>query len=396
MDKITENVAGNPAENFITEDWWRESVNSTLQSLSHMTLDERKLHDKLLQLFFTYILIAVAFLKKALSPPIVGALDWSKLTIDKRDFVDGRTFRESMADMIYTVPLLGHPDQEVRLCLILEHKSYDDPMTVVQLSHYVDQFMLREESRAREAKRLNRDFKFPLLMTMILHHGRTPFTGRLELVDMFPSVPDVPEFAEFLPHLKAHLYDLSVIDTDDLPDDPNVPELNLVLRTLKAVNETGKQCEIDTEACFRQLASYIKVHPERKDLIMCILIYFLQGSNLGREWFTQHAFPHLSQDWSKDMPTVLEEILTGEYEKGRSEGETAGYSRGQDEGYSRGQNEGRRALIGSTLRILQRKFDELPQNVVDHLNGMTDIVALESINVEAIECKTLDEFIKGL
>jgi len=84
------------------------------------------------------------------------------------------------------------------------------------------------------------------------------------------------------------------------------------------------------------------------------------------------------------MPTVLEEILTGEYEKG----EAAGYTRGQDEG--------RRALIRLALRTLQRKFDELPRIVVDHLNGMTDIVALESINVEASECKSLDEFIKGL
>jgi hypothetical protein len=48
--------------------------------------------------------------------------------------------------------------------------------------------------------------------------------------------------------------------------------------------------------------------------------------------------------------------------------------------------------IKTTLAILRKRFQHVPQHIIDSLNRRTDAIALESLAVLAAMCSSLDEF----
>lgn len=221
-----------------------------------MTMDQA--HNKYFMEIFSNIAFAIAFLKFALKgTKILELLDLTKLTIEKRRFFDYRIFKESFADMIYRIPLLNKSKQSVRTFIVLEHKSYYFFLTIFQLAYYTMQIMLQDFRTYYRKNKTFRGYRLPLVVPIIFHHGKSKFTAPTKLSKLFPRIAG---FSRYLFHFQAVLVDLNRIPLEELPNDPNVWQLNVVLKVMKLVFN-GDQKE-DIEACFQQIKPYLHDSPE--------------------------------------------------------------------------------------------------------------------------------------
>ena len=118
-----------------------------------------------------------------LAAPILAKLDLDRLTIEPKDFLSV-VFKETHADMIYRVPILG---REESLCVyvLLEHKSFNDLFTIFQADQYAGQISQKEYQQAKDEKRLNADFRLSPVLVIIFHHGERPFTGPIEVAELY-------------------------------------------------------------------------------------------------------------------------------------------------------------------------------------------------------------------
>lgn len=171
--------------------------------------------------------VAKPFMRHVLPQEALDELDLDRLTVcSQRDLKDDRLFPKQ-ADVIYDIPRRDGQGS-VGIYVILEHKSYTIRMAIFQLWVYAclicRMFVLKMGKKAKT---------LPPIITIIIHHGRSRFTGPVELQELFPIVSGL---VRFYPRFRALLFDLNVIP-DDHPilNDPTAPELRVVIAAMKLV-----------------------------------------------------------------------------------------------------------------------------------------------------------------
>jgi predicted transposase YdaD len=72
-------------------------------------------------------------------------------------------------------------------------------------------------------------------------------------------------------------------------------------------------------------------------------------------------------------------------------------TQGRKEGRMKGRMEGKtEALRNAVLNVLRKRFTKVPKRIEIAIQKMNDPIALESLNVHAATCRTLDEFVTDL
>ena len=100
--------------------------------------------------------LAIAFLKYVLKDkPVLSLLDLDKLVVEKRRVFDDNAFKETYADVKYTVPFKDDPSRTLQAVVLIEHKSYDDHWAILQLGYYMMQelFHFRRRPKGKRTKR---------------------------------------------------------------------------------------------------------------------------------------------------------------------------------------------------------------------------------------------------
>ncbi len=319
-------------------------------------------HDRFFTETFQTKRLAKAFLRNRLPGELVKRLDLDGLTIEPRHITDN-VFKELITDVVYRVPVKGTPNH-VDFFTVLEHKSFDDRLTIFQLWSYVFHICLREFRQAKIEDRIDSKYRLPPVIAIILHHGESKFSGKTQLSDLFVSLPGIEEY---LPKLQAILIDLNTISDAEVPDDPDVPELKVVLMVLKTVFRKDVGTKIKT--ILKELKPYSE-DPEMRRLIRFGWLYLVSSAkHLERNY--EVLFDTIKQVVEEDetMSTMLEKWAT--------EREARGEARG-------------------VVRILTTRFGRVPQAVSERLLAIGDLVVLDSLTELAVTCKSLDEFKKAL
>jgi hypothetical protein len=208
-------------------------------------------------------------------------------------------------------------------------------------------------------------------MAIIIHHGETRFTGSVELDELFY---DLPEIRDFLPKMKAILVDLSVMEESAVPSDPNVPELKAVLMILKVI--FSKEVGVKAKEVFEELKPYSD-DPKYRYLIRLICVYLASSAKHLKNKYADLKQVIQTIAGEKEMSTLYE-LWTAE---GRAEGEVRGKA-----------EFGRNAV----LKVLRKRFEQVPERIEVAVQQMNDPIALDSLNVHAATCQTLDEFAEAL
>ena len=328
-------------------------------------------HDGYFQETFQVQRIARAILKKVLPKKAVASLKLEDLTVDERTMSD-EMFKEKSADIIYQAPIKG-TKKHVHFFAVLEHKSYQDFQTIFQLWGYVYSICLREYQAAEQRGENMATYRHPPIVAIIIFHGATKFKGVTELAEMFVPIPGLEQH---FPGLRAILFDLSDIDDDDpILNDPEVPELKVVLMVLKVVFRKDVVMKVT------DVIQALKPHsddPTTRRIIRAIWVYLMNNArhlrkqNLGA---LANTFKKVTGD--EDMPTMVEVW--------KAEGEAIGVAKGRAEE----KIEARREMI---MEFLRGRFGKVSKHIEKAINQMNDPIALKSLLARTANCKTLDEF----
>jgi predicted transposase YdaD len=351
------------------------TVRQEMQALGGLPLT----HAKLFKEMFQWLGLVRAFLRFVLPGPILAKLDLDNLTIEPGDFLS-TVFRETRADMIYRLPILGRKES---LCVyvVLEHKSYNDFFAIFQADGYASQISQREFRQADDEERLTVDFRLSPVLVIIFHHGPRPFTGARDLAEVYA---DYDVFTDYIPHRRAIVFDLSTLPESEVPDDPEVPELFAVLRIMQVIFSLDLGLKI--QEVFKRLRPY-SATPKYRRLIRFLYYYF---SSYAEKQSAQE-FKAVSEAvkaiiGETEMSTILEHFKA----EGKAEGEAIGVAKGKVEGEAIG------VVKGKVLAILEVRFNRIPQEVGEAVQSMTDLIALESLVEQAKACRSLEEFREAL
>ena len=339
----------------------QEQQNQTLQQEIQAIGGLPLTHDKLFREVFQWLGLAKAFLRLVLSGPILAKLDLDRLTIEPREFLN-IVFKETRADMIYRVPILGS-DESLCIYVLLEHKSFNDFFTIFQADQYAGQISQREYQKADDEERLNVHFRFSPVLVIIFHHGERAFTGPIEVAELYE---DYGILSDYLPRRRALLFDLSTLS--EIPDDPEAPELYAVLRIMQVIFSLDLSLRI--REVLERLKPYSEI-PKYRRLIRFLWYYFVSYTKKRPEQELLMVSDTVKNIiGAREMTTFLEQF--------RAEGEAIGLAKGK------------------VLAILEVRFNDIPKETKDTVQSMTDPTALESLVEHAKTCNSLDEFAEAI
>lgn len=112
--------------------------------------------------------------------------------------------------LLFAVPAAG---QDEPAYVLIEHTSAPDPLLAFRMLRSVvgvwDRY-LREHPQAQH---------LPLVIPLVIHHGRTPWTGPTRLQDLIGADPDAREAGKpYLPQFEFLLDDLAGVDAQQLAE----------------------------------------------------------------------------------------------------------------------------------------------------------------------------------
>ena len=117
-------------------------------------------HDMFFKSFYSDPTFALELFHFIFSKEELKACDWKNLRTEKD------SLEEKRADLVFSVPLKAHPKTQVKIFILLEHKSYYDPDLFSQLLYY--QTLLHEHS-------LKTKGIASLIIPVVFYHGKTPW-----------------------------------------------------------------------------------------------------------------------------------------------------------------------------------------------------------------------------
>ncbi len=326
--------------------------------------DETKLqHSTFFEETFGMPSLGVAFLKKVLPKKVLKQIDVEKLTVEKVKFRD-TLFRETRPDIVYNVPILG-ADEHVSVHIIVEHKSLDDHSAIYQIWGYITQLCIQDvdkrltDPETKKPKAWPKDFKLSPIIPIILHHGDKPFTGETQLAHLFYPLPGAEEF---LPRLQAILFDLSTIEDDQLPSDPDTPELHVVLTIMKVIFSKKKG---ELKHKFLTILDELRPYSQERKyytLIRKLWYYVAYNAEKLTESDAEEIEASIRETiGDSNMPTLAQIYI----EKGELKREAK-----------------------AVLLTLTKRFKTIPKTLEEQILAITDLAKLEKLADFAYDCQT--------
>ncbi len=277
---------------------------TTRMSLDPNEIQINNLHDKLFKETFSIVREARAFLTHFVDAELTQTLDLSTLKIDNGSYVD-EELQEHFADIIYTCA--RKDGKEVKVCILFEHKSYDDKRLPVQLLNYMS-LGYRQQTRGEGATQIN-----PIL-PVVLYHGETK-RRHIELKDMIGGA-----YAEILPYLANFKYE--VIDLSKFADEMLLSVktgvlLSKTLTVFKHSRDKGYFLENS-----RKILSFTErelENDEKRELILILLRYIFGAHRFDRQEI---------KEFTKKL-NIMEQVVAGSYadvliKEGKIEGRVEG------------------------------------------------------------------------
>jgi predicted transposase/invertase (TIGR01784 family) len=147
--------------------------------------DIASIHDNFIRGVMADKSIAVNYFQSYLPAFVSGQLDFTTLTQLPDVYVSGE-LKKSMSDIVYSCQRKDRKD-EVKVSLLIEHKSYVDVNTSIQIGSYIFSGMLKQVQNKE---------KISLIIPILLYHGADKWVYHT-LGDLFKELE--PEWRKYLP-----------------------------------------------------------------------------------------------------------------------------------------------------------------------------------------------------
>ncbi len=237
-------------------------IGQELVIITQLDKQEDKLskpHDQFFKKSFEDLNLVRNFISNYLPEKLVNLVDLDSLEPEKGDFTSN-ALKESFTDMLFKVKL---DRQDAYLCFLFEHKSTVYPNISLQLLKY----MLSIWEKAAN----DTTGKLPVVIPLLVYHGRYPWNVGLKLSDLFLHVPDSVQ--EYLPDYKYVLFDLSKFSEKDIKGSI---KSRLFLEVLRNILKDGFSSQITR---ILELISKLGKQEGAVDYIETVFLYMLDASD---------------------------------------------------------------------------------------------------------------------
>jgi predicted transposase/invertase (TIGR01784 family) len=273
------------------------------------------------------------FLARYLPAQVCAALELSTLALTKDSFID-ETLTPSYSDLLYQVKTTE--GQAAYVYVLLEHKSYLDPLTAFQLLRYMIRIWERE-SRASKRRRV------PAIVPLVLYHGERAW----QVAPRFSAlVTAPPALQKFVPDFDYQVCDLN---QDELRDLHGQATLQVALLLLKYIFSDELRTHLPRIlALFRTL---VTSQHDGLAYLETVLRYLAQATDQLDETTLREALYKALPDMGETlMPTLAETWI--------EQGLQKGLQQGVEKGLQQGVEQGERLILE---RLLVKRFGPLPE-----------------------------------
>ncbi len=132
-------------------------------------------HDRTFKKVMKNLTVARDFFEQSLPADIKAIINLDTLALTSENFIDDK-FKESIADVIYTVEFDGHLGY---LYCQVEHKSHPEDLCLWALRKKID--IMQRHCVVHNTKR------YPLVYIIAVYHAKTPYAYPLDLREAIDS-----------------------------------------------------------------------------------------------------------------------------------------------------------------------------------------------------------------
>ncbi len=285
-------------------------------------------HDIITKQVLSQKTYAVDFLKNALPREITSELDFTKLEIEKGNFIDA-TDQERFTDILYSVPIKKQSDSEhsesseskrLGVFCLIEHKSYKEKNIHSQLLMYL--------------AGIYKTSKMPVI-PLVLYHGKKEW----DIPTLFSSSLVIPEhlrkaLQKYIPDFHYELLDLRSDKTEFTGFSVAVQAF---LKSLQDIWFLSSRSRL--EDLFKDY--YARISQENKKMLDVLLNYIITSTGeFTIDFIVKSAVQYISPNAGGDVESIARKLITEGMAKGMTKGRAEGMTKGITEGMTKGRAEG--------------------------------------------------------
>ena len=297
---------------------------------------------------------------------LVEHLDFTQLTQLNRSFVSD-TLREQESDILYSVPFHGETrTDELLIYILIEHQSTVDVTMGFRVLFYMTQIW---DTQRREWESNNvpkSEWRLHPILPIVFYTGSQQWQTPLSLT----SLMDIPEvLSRFVPTYDTLFLSVKETEASDLTKTGHpLGWLLSVLQQEHADVDAIKRVLLSTLSHLNSLDVEQTQQRERAILYLLLLV-------LHRRPAKEHASLISlidGQTHGMEVESMAESIIEQSRKQGLEQGET-------------------RAKREAILKLLQVRFDVVPEAMTRKISAMQNRALLDSLFEEAATAQTLDD-----
>ena len=335
-------------------------------------------HDHVFRQTFGQPEVAAGYFRHNLPEELLEHIDLETLERMPDTFVDPE-LHPSASDLLYAVDWL--PDrnsdaedggkEKLLLYLLLEHKSYADPLAVFQLLRYMVRIWEKYCTEHPKATTL------PPVYPMIIYHGARPWRHPVNFHSLF-TVQE-PALLSRLPEFSPVLQDFSRLDDRDIRGGVSARTVLLTLKHVFRDDLSERLPKILAQA--REMLD----NENGREIIFTLLYYLTEGTGKLDEETLGTVLEN-----SVHGGGIMQSFLKKYYNQGVEQGVQQGIQQGVQQGIRQGVQQG---VVQGELRVLSRllkkRFGELPewaeQMLKEASGGMLEVWSERVLTAAALE-----------
>lgn len=319
-------------------------------------------HDRLLNQTLQQIDAARTLLANHLAPEVVQHLLLHTLAHVDTSFID-QNLRRRFADRLFSVQVsddvvqsLGLKTRYVYIFVLVDHKSTDDPETLIQMLGYI--------VRIWENALASRQPLVPIV-PWVIYNGVGPWRSSRSLAELIP----VPEsWRRYVPALE-----LAILDVSRMADTEMVGDLNLQVTLTLLKYGRGENLDNILRSLFEWLSEVLSPQQAR-DLLDTIRVYVMSVNPVVGE---EKMSDLVTEFWpvQPEPGSVADQLI----KKGEAKGEARGIALGEARGEKRASIKTIR-MLQSILGIPESSDDEFADKSVNDLEMIIETLRTKISN----------------
>lgn len=298
-------------------------------------------HDGLFKTVFSSPARAAELLRSLLPPALARPIDWTSLALLPGSFVDA-TLREQHTDLLFAARCGG---RDIRVYLLLEHKSTPDGWVPLALHNYMGEIWRRHVATEKASHQL------PPILPVVVYHSQRSWTAPLEFSQLVDIPQDLEPLRAYTPRFRFVLVDLASADPAAMQAMAVSPATQLAVRALKETRTAPDL--LGLLKGWVDLLHAVHAGPDQADVFPQVLSYV--AAVRGRDELRDLDLESLrNDDESETAMTKLLEFLD------------SAFATGEKWGIKEGIKEGRQKAL---LELLTLKFAAVPPELVDRVEA---------------------------